>query len=468
MDEPSSANQDSVDLKVAGREQLVQDDSALKPAPDETQSGKVKPAAPEGGAETSSVQSFAFRDVPTTRAHSAFTLITCAFFVFEFFFVVMYSDKFWFDVDVRWLGIPFVFVAMGIAHLLLKFLESSRGCDALSFIWKGKPPAVYTRLVRVNDANFPPGIRFGNKNLAWDAIDEVDLSFLGNLVLRSRAVCRLKVSRWKLFSAPDVVLKFPFGMITQEQQRQLISDIRNMRPNVVLNQRLTKRLEKDDLPAAATIPQLGAVFIALVLLDVGYSTFNYLRELEGFYLANVDAKEGRIEKAQKEYDDAENIQSHPLPISWVTHKLISQEPVASGLYQAQADALWSLGKKNEALNCMATAMKIAPKSFRLNLKTARMLASMGKTKEAENQLQEAMASKKDSFLPQLYIVALKQGEAPAVKPEAKASYDKFRKDLDLFADEPRWPPGGNLFLHDIWFSDDVDFVFSKLIGGGKQ
>jgi tetratricopeptide (TPR) repeat protein len=324
----------------------------------------------------------------------------------------------------------------------------------------------------LNDPSFKPGIRFGNRNVAWDVIDTVEHSLWGNLILKSRTISGaleqpLSHSTLdKKLSQPDTLLKIPFGCADHDDQKLVISEIQNRKPSVVLNQRLSKRIAAHEIPAAHLIQPLGAIILLIVLLDVGSSTFNYLQMLENYYLARVDATAGSLTKAQSEFNAAENIRLHPFPLSWVTTKLMSQEPVAPNLFQARADALWNMGKKEEAIRAIMEAGEKAPKSFRINLKAARMLAAAGRKSEAEAQLQKAMESKKDSFLPQLYMVALKQEHPSAVRPDASRMYQTYRDQLNdaLFADEPHWPPGGDLFLHDIWFSDDLDFVFSRLIG----
>jgi hypothetical protein len=100
------------------------------------------------------------------------------------------------------------------------------------------------------------------------------------------------------------------------------------------------------------------------------------------------------------------------------------------------------------------------------MQIARMLYDMGRVDQAEKQLDEAMENHKDTFLPQLYMVAVKQASPVKVDPAAQAEYVKQKAKLDeeTFADEPHWPPGGNRFLHDIWFREDVEFVLNKLIG----
>lgn len=407
----------------------------------------------------------------TTGAHAWFTLVGSAFVVFQIIFVTLFSNEFWFALNLRWLGPVAVLIAIPIAHLLLSLQETPRAIDLLSFIWKEKPPIIYRSWLTLNDPLFGSGIRFGNRNIAWNVIDSVELSFLGNLVLRSRTVSGAAPKTDSKFdaklTAPEVVLKFPFGVGSYDDQKKLIELIQQARPDVVLNDRLKKKLDTPELKAAAKIPQLGAIFLTLVLFDVGYSLFSYLECMKCFYLAQRDAIAGNNTSAAAQYAEAVDIKNHPLPISWVTYKVMKEKPVGPGVNLAQADALWLMGKHNEAIECAEKALELSPKNFRTNLQLARMFAAEGKISDAEHQLELAKENHKDSFLPQLYMVALKQKSPTHLDEPARAAYSKYREELDgdLFADEPHWPPSGDRFLHDVWYRKDVDFVWNKLIYG---
>jgi hypothetical protein len=93
---------------------------------------------------------------------------------------------------------------------------------------------------------------------------------------------------------------------------------------------------------------------------------------------------------------------------------------------------------------------------------------VGKSQQAEEQIELAIENHKGNFLSALYMVALKQQHPPAVSTAAKAAYAKYKAVIDdevfAAADGPQWPPGGERFLHDIWYRDDVEYVFSRLIG----
>ncbi|MGH9550313.1 MAG: tetratricopeptide repeat protein, partial [Terriglobales bacterium] len=256
-----------------------------------------------------------------------------------------------------------------------------------------------------------------------------------------------------------------------------------MQPDVVLNARLRKRLDAKDVKGTGLIQLLGSVFLLCVLFDVGFSTFNYLEMLKHYYQSNYSAVvDKKMDVAKTEYDQAEDIRTHPLPISWVSNLLLSADPVTAampdtkkglpdvraGVQEARADALWAMGRKDEAKEAVAKAIELSPKSFRISLRMARMLAATGNKSKAQAQIQEAMTKHKDTFLPQLYMIALKHdetGQRTGTAPDQqlyKAYMDKL--DEDLFGEEPNWPPGGDPFLHDIWYKEDVQFVFDRLVG----
>jgi len=395
----------------------------------------------------------------TTMAHRGYTLVGAAFVVFEMFFLTMYSDKYWFGVDIGWLGIPAVLCAMVIAHFLLMALESDKACRAFRIIWKGLPPSVYRKWVVIHPHATEPSIGYGVRRILCRSIDGLELTLLGNLCIRSRSLCGLDTVD------SDLVFKIPFGFASIADQEKLISFIRRHNPTASVNKRLSKR-DKTDVKGTAAIQLLGAAFLFVVLLDVGHSTFHFLQILQGYYncqTAIADPAAHAKLDAANEYERAESIRQHPLPISWVSNKLLASGAVASGVFQARSDAQWALKKRDDAVASLRKALELSPKSFRINLRIARRLTEMGRLKEAEDEAKQAIENHKDTFLPQLYMVVL------SLKGEGKAAadkvFDEYKKkaDQEIFGEDPPWPPGGNRFLHDIWYKDDVEFIFNRLM-----
>lgn len=404
----------------------------------------------------------------TTIGHQGYTVVGIGFIVFELGFLILYSNEFWFEHNVASLGIPAALLALCLAHFLLIWLESESGCNFFSPIWKRRPPCVYRQWVRLDDADLEPGISFGERHVVWRAIDEVELTIWGNLRILSRALsgapsAKAKKSKLPFFQPVDAeeILKLPFGFGSVADQKLIIDTMRHYNPALKLNDRLKKRLDQKDVKGTAYVQQLGAVFLFLVLMDVGFSMFNYLEMLKNYYLCELTATAESRDRRKISpffFAQAEEIREHPVPISWVSTKIMGEGKVASGLYQTRAEALWAMGKKEEAIESMLKSLKLSP-SFRLNLKVARMMALNGQRDKAEEQLKEAMEEHDSALLPRLYMLALSSGA------ERPSLYKSYLHDLDddLFGTDLMWPPGSHVFLQDVFYRDDLTFIFDKML-----
>jgi len=410
----------------------------------------------------------------TTLSHQGYTLIGFAFVVFEMCFLTLYTNTFWFDTDLVWLGAPAAILAMVIAHFILIALEDRVGCLLLASIWKKRPPLVYRKWVRINEPGWDPGITFGERHIIWNCIDEIELTFWGNLQFISQSVsgkrdpspkwaAKLRLLLFKL--APregDVILKVPFGIASGEDQQALLAAIKYYRKDVNTNAKLSKRVEAPTIKGTIFIQQLGVIFLFLVLMDVGQSMFNYLEMVKGYYctcLSMQSDDKGRRQTAQKYFQRAEDLREHPLPFSWVSIKIMREGKIASGLFQDRAEALWALDEKDKAIESEKKSLELSPNDYRHNLRLARMLEEAGHRREAVKQIEEAMDSRKSAFLPRLYRLAQLP---PHVR---KRFYKLYLNELDdrLFGTELPWPPGGETFLQDVWYRDDVTFVFERLL-----
>lgn len=397
------------------------------------------------------------KKIPTTKGHQGFVLAGAAFILFEILFVVLYSLDFWFAFDVRPFGLIAVLIALFAAHHVLRFLESPFMCRFLYSILKGAPPIVYQTWLGTCEQANAQFVGFGIRRLMWSAIDDIEVTIWGNLLFRSRAL-----------SGPDgpldVVLKVPLAVASNADQKALLQKLIRNKPGIVLNRRAQKVLEFKDVSGTAVIQLFGAAFLIVVLLDVGYSTFNYLEMLKDFYLAKTTAANLSFRsQSQQRLDEAERIRTHPFALSWVSNKLFTQEPVASGLLTDKAEALCALGKRTDAIDALRQAAVLSPKNFRLHLRAARMLESDHQRDKAKQEIEEAVTLHKDSFLPRLYQIALT--EESGGEHAAQSVYDDSVKALteQVFGEGDRWPPGGEPFLHDVWYKDDVQFVFNRLL-----
>jgi hypothetical protein len=397
--------------------------------------------------------------VKTSFSHRGFAVIGAAFVLFEILFVTLLAGSFWFPVTLVPFSIPAIVLAVGIAILLLQGLETPLACRALSFVWHGKPPLVFLRWVEMDKNAFTFGIR----RIQWEVVDEASLTLFGNLVLKSRKLCGDPIMVGSKDTNPaDIILKLPFAVIGVNEQKMFVERLRLEKPTLRENERLKKQIAQPKLKNFAIVQNIGVVFLSLVLLDVGYSTFSYLDTLKEYYLSRQDALQNKKDSALKHLEAAENLRTHPLPISWVTRKLTSIGG-ASDLYQhARTDALWAVGKKQEAIDLATDVAKNTPKNFRPYLRVARLYEQFGKPDEAKAQVQKAIEERDDALLPRLYLLSLLLKND---KPGAQKAFDEYSKklDADVFGEEPVWPPGGDRFVTDVWYKDDLHFVLDPLI-----
>ncbi len=390
----------------------------------------------------------------TTFTHRCYTLIGATFVVFECFFLTLYASDFWFGQDIAWLGIPTVLLAAGISHLLLRWLESPAGSRFFAPIWQGRPPVFYWQLVSGSDSS----LRVGARHILWTAVDELSLTFFGNLQVRSRSICGPEAPQ------ADLVVKLPLGALSQQSQVELVAEVRARKPGLTTNKRLEKRLAARELKGTAVVQSLGVAFMVLILLDLGQSTYALLEMNKHYYLCQTEARDGRMASARRHLAAGDRLLEHPLPVSWVNTRLLKQGVIASGVHQSRSQALESLGRRDEAVAEARQALACSPDSYRLNLRLARLLAAAGDSRQARAEIRLAIKNHDNSLLPRLYMLA--QLAADGEPDRMRRFYRLYLDDLTdlVFGQEPTWPPGGNRFLHELFYSEDVRFVFDRLLG----
>lgn len=412
----------------------------------------------------------------TTFGFRGFTLISTSFLIFTMFFLFFLSSELSLTTNLLHLGIPLVCLSLVIAHLLLKFVESSWGCKFFSMIWHGVPPIVYRNWLNLNPAERQPGITFGNRHLLFDAIDNLDLTIWGNLLVRTNRLCgprknaATSTRQNKKAHPPntfETVLRIPFAVTTPHDQKLLIRVAKKYGPHIILNNRLEKATKTRELPGTRWISGLGVIFLFIVLIDNGYSDFRYLEILKQYYLAQTEARQAatkpeHLRNAEARLAQGNWLNDNPLPFSWISFQFLSKGSPAQGIYQAKSDALWELGHKQEAIACAKKALTFSPTSYRVNLKLARMLESISQDKEAKAQIAKAIENRKNSLLPRLYMIAIAVSHSPNDGIELYKLYEN-QLDETVFGQEPVWPPGGNRFLNELWYKDDLKFVFDRLL-----
>lgn len=430
------------------------------------------------------------RTIPTSLAHRGYTLIKMSYPLFGIVFLYLFSAGHWGEGDLSAWGIPIIIAVLAIAHGLLLFLESEAGCRMFSLITRGAPLTPYMRWITVEEPVDPsqtcaahtgkfvsgePAFRYGLRRVLFSSIDQLDQTIWGNLLVRSRAfsgaVFRDQGEGQVALNEPDVVAKLPFGAVSSRVQKEFVELARSYR-SVAVNKRLAKRLESKIVKGEDIVQALGAAFLCFVLFDLGYSICVYLQMLKYYHVAQTEARHASTimsEQRKSEtgvgsslFDMAESIRLREPGISLVNRALLERGFSAATVLVARAEALWYMGKRDEAIKSLTKALELYPKSLQLHAQLARWLAETGNRAEAEKILEEAIETHEDSILPRLYmLVNLQDSGDVKRKGELYRSYlEKF--DVDVFGQEPAWPPGGNRRLHDMWSRDDVHYLLDRL------
>ncbi len=410
----------------------------------------------------------------TALHYQVFVLISFAFIIFEIFFLALYSDKFWFKVDLSPWGIPAALLAAAFAHFLLSWQESERGCKFFALFWRGLPPVIYRLWFLTNEKSSEKGLRLGLRRVVWRAIDQVELTFFGNLLIETRSIsgpARIveKGGGPIDLNPPLVILKAPFGVVSRACQQELIRCLEKENANCQLNSRLRKQLKKNELKGTELIMLIVSGFFLLFYLDVGFSTFNFLEILKHYYLAEDAAMRANLPEAQAHFERADSLFHNPCAVSWVTHKLFESNTTKSGILQVRAETLWRMNKRQEALSDLEEARVLNPKNFRLDLDLARKLTDTAKEKEALQVIDDAISHKSDALVPRSYKIALLKGKVDARTSAYSSAALEFlhesMRDFDdkVFGEPPNWPPNVSPFLPDVWHKEDVQFVFERLL-----
>jgi tetratricopeptide (TPR) repeat protein len=388
----------------------------------------------------------------TSKGHQWLTLIGATFVIFEIVFIVFYSNNFWFSLDLANFGLPAILAAAVLAYGVLRLLELPLACKLAQPVFKGKPPIIYRTWLKLDEDGFTHGMR----HVRFAVIDAVELTLFGNLVIRSRAICGNESQQ------PDLIFKFPFASAAQVEQRRFAEALKVACPAVVMNKRLKKNINSPIVRGQNLIQFIGAGMMLVLLLDLGYSSSYYLEMLKHYYLADTDALAHNLADADVELKTADNLRVHPLPLSYITTRFLNVGSCASGVSSARAEALWHMGRKDDALAEAQRTIEASPENFRGYLHYARLLEDSGKLSEAQAQIEEAVEKHKDSLLPRLYLMANAHDQRAELVPMV---YKQAMDDLNdkVFQDEPVWPPGGNSFVHDVFYSNDIYFVLDRLL-----
>ncbi len=403
-------------------------------------------------------------------SHQGFTLLGRSSVAFTIFLIILYSNDFWFTYNAANLGILAILASLIITHFALLGLESKTACRWLAPLWKGKPAVVYRHWLRVDENT----ITFGIYSLLWSAIDSVSVSPFGNLVFRSTALSGpSKEGQTSEIDLINTVLKVPFAAIDLQAQKEFIALLKQKCPEAKLGASLLSVMDKPDLNSIKYIHYFTLIIFFAILTDVGYSTFSYVELLKRYYLSDKSALEGSLPESQKYYDSAEQLRLHPPLFSIISPKLLQDSTAAAGIAESRSKALWSLGNKTESLSAQSEAVKLAPKSFKITLRQARLYAALGKTSEGKEAIERLIKVHEHSLIPRLYLACLFLQENENQK--ARATLEKYftflcKGDGDktpYFTPPPVWPPVGEEVLHEIFCRQDLDFLLNTALNSSR-
>lgn len=429
----------------------------------------------------------ATRQIKTTLAHRGYSLVKMSYPLFALAFLTLYSSSNWFDFDISWLGVPLIVAILVASHIFLLFLQTNRAARLYYWIFRGKPPAIYLDWLTVSEADDPnnsdasalsvapaqtdTSIRLGLRNLKLSYTDELHLTIWGNLIFKSRTMTGSCIRDGKEIIDPDDVFKVPFGVISSADQKNFVELVKSIRPDLVVGKLLEKKLSARLVKGEDQIQALGAAFLLFVLFDLSHSMCGYLEMLKHYHLAQVVARgempsqSVRVEKikeALRDFEAAEKMLNSNPGISLVKPTILDKGMATAAIYQARAEALWFCDKPEEAIKSLKKAIEFYPKSLRMHLELARWLIADGKTAEARRIISKMVEDHDDVLLPRLYMMVLTQRSGNEAL--AKRYYEIYTDllDLDVFGEEPQWPPGGNRLLKDSWTRDDVHYILDPM------
>ena len=400
--------------------------------------------------------------IKTSLFHQGFTLLGRSSMTFAVLLIILYSTSFWFSYNASYFGLLAILISLAVTHCLLRGLESKLLCRLLSFFLKGKPAVVYSRWLKLEENR----LTFGTYRLLYSTIDNVSLSLFGNLIFKSNALSG-PLKRGEV-NAASIVLKMPFSAIDLQAQKKFITLLKEKCPQAIIAPSLATIQDKPILKSTTYIHTLSLIIFILILFDIGNSTFGYIELLKRYYLSQKAAAEQNIDQAKKAYESAQSLKAHFNSFSLVTPKLLNDSSTAANLFECRSKALWGIGNREESLAAQVEAAKLVPKSFKINLRLARLYAKLGQTEKAKESIEGFSDKHKHSLLPHLYTAALllndqKAGEAKSVLKDYLAFLDK-----DYFSPPPVWPPAGEDSIHELFVRDDLEFLLSNLEASPNQ
>jgi hypothetical protein len=387
----------------------------------------------------------------TSYSYRCALLIGSSFVFFEVVFLILYANDFWFSFNISAWGIVAVCLAAIAAHFSLCAIESPLGCRLAKPIRHGLPLVFYRHWLTISQEY----LGAGSRKILWESVSKLHLTVFGNLQIWSDRLCGT--------GQYDLVLSFPFSCTRLADKQRFVDAAHQGNSQLILSARLQRHLKKSRAHSARVAEIVTMLVLSWLLLDLGRGSFALLEILKDYYLAQTHELQGHNVQAVRYFAAGDRILNNQRTFSWINSKLFNDGPIAAGVHKARSEALWQLGRKQEALEEAELAVKLNPHSFRLNLHQARILDALGKHDAAHEQLILAIKNRKDLLLPRLYLLAwLQAGDSSEA---ARSYYQITLNDLkdQVFGEEPCWPPGGNHFLPETIYQEDLRYVLDRLL-----
>lgn len=401
--------------------------------------------------------------------------------VFGFFFITMLCWTGWFSLEPLLLFPLMAILALGLGFVWAKVLQSNLVTGAVRWFKNGQPLIFFDRFITLEFASDGVTIQafsLGQRRVLMSAVDELYLTFLGTLEVRSMAVCG---DNKRLFGGgsgrADVIARMPLSVLDLEKQKYLVKLFEEARPSLITNKRLKDRLVSPVVRGQMMLQLMGALVITFALFDVSYATAAWITMLKmhygaqlllsettnddlAFFLKSSPAGKSKKEMAQALYDSAESIREHPFPLSWAYKALFNNANSQAQLKAMRAQTLYQLGKLKDSIILMEEACDGSPSGFKNQLILTRYLYEDKQFEKAREILTKVLEKHKDVLMPRIYKMSL---VAPGVGRDKEYKEALAELDEQVFGAEPCWPPGGEKPIMEMWRRDDLVFLSKRFV-----
>lgn len=392
----------------------------------------------------------------------------------------------WFSLEPLLLFPLMAILALGLGFVWAKILESNFVTGAVRWFKNGQPLIFFDRYITLefaSDGVTVQAFSLGQRRILMGSVDELYLTFLGTLEVRSMAVCGENKRLFGGNNRADVIARMPLSVLDLEKQKYLVKLFEESRPTLVTNKRLKDRLVSPVVKGQMMLQLMGALVITFALFDVSYATSAWITMLkmhygaqllladpdaasedQAFFLKAAPAAKSKIEQAQALYDSAENIRQHPFALSWAYKALFNNANSQAQLKAMRAQTLYKLGKLKESIALMQEACDGSPSGFKNQLILARYLYQDEQVEKAQEVLSKVLEKHKDVLMPRIYKLSML-----TTRDTREKEYKEALAELDeqVFGPEPCWPPGGEKPIMEMWRRDDLEFLSRRFILDSK-